>query len=127
MTKVDVVGAAVARLCAPLLMILGCSALLVWSAGSGIGLVAGICLALGSVLLALVFGVGAWRRAFPPALMRFALAIGLAIAVGGDTLAPRSWSAQLIEAGLFVLTVSGAILAFMGVFGRAPTLSDDAW
>lgn len=127
MIGTDAIAAQLARLCGPLLATLGASALLLAPARSGVGLVAGLCVALAAGLHALVFGVSASRRAFPSLLMRAALCVGLLAAVAGAVLAPAPWSPRLVEAGLFASTSGGAILALMALFGRAATLRDDAW
>lgn len=127
MSNVDAIAAALARLCGPLLVTLGVSMLLLSPAGGGVGLVAGLCLALGAGLHALVFGVSASRRAFPPVLMRAALCAGLTAAALGAEFVQSPWSARLVEAGLFAVTASGVILVFETLFGRAAALRDDAW
>lgn len=127
MTNVDAIAATLTRLCGPLLLTLGVSALLLSPAGSGVGLVAGLCLALAAAMHALAFGVSASRRAFPPMVLRVALCLGLLLVVAGVLPTPIPWAERLVEAGLFVQTSAGAILALMALFGRAAALRDDAW
>lgn len=123
----DVVLIAAVRLFAPPIVLLAAS-LFVWRvAGDGVGVLAGITLALLLVLHALVFGAEAARSAFPPLAARLALFFGVVAALAGAGLPGWRYAPQTIEAGLFLCTIGAAALAVAAIFGRAPTLRDADW
>lgn len=98
-----------------------------WPAGSGVGVVAGLLLALTIVLNALVFGVRSVLAAAPGAAWRLLLAIGLITVLPGAGFPNFGWSAQVIEGGAFATTVSAVSLATLALMGRAGALRDAAW
>jgi multicomponent Na+:H+ antiporter subunit B len=118
--------AAAARFYTPLVVLLALTLLVVRPAGTGVGLPTGFCLVLALIVHALVFGASAARAAAPAFLMRLLVALGLAAATIGAT-APRIlFARELIEAGLFVVTAAGGALVIAVLFGRAPTMRDQA-
>lgn len=118
--------ATAARFYAPLIVLFALSLLIVRPAGAGVGLVAGLGFVLVLMLHALVFGAGAARAAAHPFLMRTLLALGLALVVFGATVPRLIFGRELIEAGLFAVTAAGGALVGMALFGRAPTMRDQA-
>jgi multisubunit Na+/H+ antiporter MnhB subunit len=115
---------AAARLYAPLLVLFGCSLMAMWPAGAGSGFLAGIAFGLGGILNALVFGVDAAQRAFPPLALRFVLVLGaLGVASG---LALGRAAALVAEIGCFAITGAGVVLVMLSLFGRASTLREGA-
>lgn len=115
-----------ARLFLPIMVLLALS-LLATRAPEGIGFAAGLAFAAALVVHALAFGAHASRAAFPPVLLRLALAIGLVLAVIGGGAPRLAAAAQIVEAGLFLVTSASAALIVAVLFARAPTLSDAEW
>lgn len=116
-----------ARFYTPLVLLLALSFLATRPPGGGVGLIAGLCLALALALHVLVFGAAAARAAWPAPLARALLALGLIAAVAGTGLRGFAYALQLGEVGLFVVTAAGAALALKVLVGRAPTLRDEDW
>jgi|SRR5688572_18845683 multisubunit Na+/H+ antiporter MnhB subunit len=116
---------AAARLAAPLIVLLGLLTLAQREPGGGVGFVAGTAVAVGLVLHALVFGVGASRRAMPPVMARLLLGGGVIGAVVGAGLPGLTFAEALIEGAAFVATLGAAALIVQSVFGRVPTLRDE--
>lgn len=126
MRDANVVVAAAARFYAPLIVLFAFVLLITRPAGDGVGIVAGLGFVLALVVYALVFGVGAARTAGPPWLMRALAAGGLVTAVVGAS-APRIlFARELIEGGGFMLMAAGGALVIATLFGRAPTMRDQA-
>ena len=98
-----------------------------WPAGGGIGFVAGLAFALPVSLNALIFGVPAARAAAPPIVLRLLLAAGVAAAFVSVGLPGMRASAQVSEAGAFLVTGAGLSLALLAVMGRAASLRDASW
>lgn len=98
-----------------------------WPAGAGVGFVAGLAMMMPIALNALLFGVHAMVAAAPAAMLRATLALGLIAAFVGAGLSGAGWSAQLVEAGAFAATTSGATLILLAVMGRAGALREAAW
>jgi multisubunit Na+/H+ antiporter MnhB subunit len=122
-----IVAAAASRFGAPLITLFACLILAGGGAGSGVGFVAGLALGLVLVLHALVFGADAARAALAPALARLLLGLGVIAAVASAGLPGLRYAAQIMEAGVFIATAAGIALTIQVVFGRVPTLRDDAW
>jgi hypothetical protein len=97
------------------------------ASGAGVGFVAGLGLALALALHLLVFGASAARIAAPPAFVRVVLTFGVIAALGAAAAPQWAWSAQAMEAGLFVATASAASLCLSALAGRAPSLRDEDW
>lgn len=116
-----------ARFYLPLIMLLALSFLATRAAGGGVGLTAGLGVALALMLHALVFGASAARVAFPAPAARAALSLGFITALLGAGLKGASFASELTEAGLFAATVAGSSLALKVLIGRAPTLRDEDW
>jgi multisubunit Na+/H+ antiporter MnhB subunit len=115
----------VARFYTPLIVLFALSLLAVRAPAGGVGFVAGLAGALALVVHALVFGADAARKAVPPALARALLAVGLIAAAAGAG-APRwPFAPQVLEAGLFAVTVAAVSLVLAVLIGRAPTLRDE--
>ena len=98
-----------------------------WPAGAGVGFVAGLAMAMPIAFNALLFGVQSILAAMPGAIMRAALALGLAVAFLGAGLPGASWSGQLIEAGAFAATASASTLILLALMGRAGALREATW
>lgn len=122
----NIAARAASRFYVPLIALFALSLMAARAPGVGVGFVAGLALAVTLAVHVLIAGAGAARRAAPPALARALLCAGLAaVAVGAG--APRLIIApQLLEGGLFVVTVSAAALFLTVLIGRAPTLREDA-
>ncbi|MBY0562856.1 MAG: hypothetical protein K2P58_01620 [Hyphomonadaceae bacterium] len=118
--------AAAARFYAPL-MVLFAMALLFQRAPGGVGFAAGLVIGAGFALQAAVFGVAAARRALPPLLARWLLAIGIAFTVAGAAFPLLPYAPQLMEAGGFLVCAAATALIAIVFFGRVPTLSDAEW
>ena len=121
------VPVAAARLYLPLMALFGLSLFATRTAGSGVGLLAGIIFALALALHALVFGALAARKAFPPIAARCGLAGGLLAGLTSATAPSLAVAARLAELGLFLAMASGAVLTLTVLMGRAPTLHDEDW
>lgn len=118
--------AAASRFYTPLIALFALSLLVVPPPGSGVGLVAGLAFLLAPVLHALVFGASAARTAAAPLLLRAVAALGLVAAVLGWAAPRMMFARELVEAGLFAVTAAGGMLAIGVLFGRAPTMRDEA-
>jgi hypothetical protein len=118
--------AAAARFYTPLIVLFALTLLVVRPAGTGVGLIAGLALVLALMVHALVFGATAARAAAPAFLTRLLMALGLAAAMFGATVPRALFARELIEAGLFVVTSAGGALVITVLFGRAPTMRDQA-
>jgi hypothetical protein len=120
----QVVIGAIARLYTPIIALFALALLADRTAGGGVGFIAGMGFGLVIVLHALVFGAAAAGSAFPPALARLLLALGVFGVGAGAGLPGFEYATQAIEAGLFVATVSTLALIVQVMFGRVPTLRD---
>jgi len=116
-----------ARFYMPLMLLLALSFVATRPAGSGVGFVAGLCVTLVLVTHALVFGAATARAAFPPALARALLCLGLAGACVGAGAQDLRWSTAVLETSVFMVTAAGLALAFKALVGRAPTLREEEW
>jgi hypothetical protein len=121
----NIVLAAAARFYTPLIVLFALVLLITRPAGAGVGFIAGGAFVLAIIVHALVFGAGAARAAAPPWLMRALAASGLVAAVVGAS-GPVLFAPELIEGGLFVVTAAGGALVIAALFGRAPTMRDEA-
>jgi multisubunit Na+/H+ antiporter MnhB subunit len=119
--------AAAAQVFAPFLVLIAAAALVASAPGAGIGFVAGLIVALAAVLHALVFGAQAARRAAPPAMLRLALVFGVLAALAGLALQGNDLAHSISEAGLFLATAAGAMLAINTLIGRASALDETSW
>ncbi len=118
--------AAAARFYTPLIVLFALTLLVVRPAGVGVGLLAGFACVLALIVHALAFGASATRAAAPAFLMRLLIALGLGAAAFGAA-APRAlFARELVEAGLLVVTAAGGALVIAVLFGRAPTMRDQA-
>jgi hypothetical protein len=124
---VHLVLASALRFYAPLFVLFGFSLLAAWPVDSGVGLVAGLALALLLALHALVFGAEALRIAFPPFIARATVSVGVLTALLGAALPGWSAGGGCVEAGLFLVTVGASALVLIVLAGRAPTLRDEDW
>ncbi|MEQ1618807.1 MAG: MnhB domain-containing protein [Terricaulis sp.] len=94
------------------------------SPGDGVGMRAGLTLALAMAAHGLVFGVEAAKSALPAWAARWALAVGV-IAVSFAAMLPgHPIGGQVMEAGLFAMVAASAALVLTILIGRAPTLRD---
>jgi multisubunit Na+/H+ antiporter MnhB subunit len=125
MRSAHIVLAAAARFYTPLIVLFALTLLIVRPPGAGVGLLAGMVFMLALIAHALVFGAEAARAASPPLLTRLVVAIGLVTSVAGATMQVL-FARELVEAGLFVLTAGGGALIITVLFGRAPTMRDQA-
>jgi multicomponent Na+:H+ antiporter subunit B len=123
---VHIVLAAAARFYTPLIVLFALTLLVARPAGAGVGLLAGLAFVFALIVHALVFGGGAARDAAPPFLTRLLMAFGLAAATFGATVPRALFARELIEAGLLVVTAAGGALVIAVLFGRAPTMRDQA-
>jgi len=73
-----------------------------------------------------VFGAAAARATAPPLLMRLIVAFGLGAAAFGATAPHLLFARELIDAGVFAITAAGGALVLVVLFGRAPTMRDQA-
>jgi multisubunit Na+/H+ antiporter MnhB subunit len=122
-----VVLLAAARFYAPLIVLFALVLLMTRGGGAGVGFIAGLVFAVALAIHVLVFGVAAARTAFPPLAARLMLCGGL-IASALGAAAPRlMFAPQIVEAGLFAVTVAASALVLTVLAGRAPTLRDEAW
>lgn len=122
-----VVATAVARLYTPLALVFAFTIIAMRAPGAGVGFVAGLAFALALLLHALVFGAAAAKAAFPPLASRLVMALGLGVALSGAGAPRLPYAPQLIEAGLFAVTIAAASLMIAALFGRLPTLRDAEW
>jgi hypothetical protein len=118
--------AAAARFYTPLIVLLALTMLVVRPAGAGVGLLAGFCLVIALIVHALVFGASATRAATPFFVTRLLMALGLAAATVAATVPGAVFARELIETGLFAVTAAGGALVIAVLFGRAPTMRDQA-
>ena len=126
MNGAHIVLAAATRFYMPLIVLFAMTLLVVRPSGSGVGLLAGFAFVLAIIVHALVFGASAARAAAPPFLMRVLMALGVAAATFGATVPRALFAPELIEAGLFAVTSAGGALVITVLFGRAPTMRDQA-
>ena len=114
--------------------------------GPGGGFQAGVIMAASIILYALVFGLEATKKAFPPSWIRIAMTIGvllyggtgvLAWMLGGeflnysvlaaDSVDGQHYGILAIELGVLI-TVTSVMIAFFYAFGsRQPETSEDDW
>lgn len=114
--------------------------------GPGGGFQAGVIMAASIILYALVFGLEATKKAFPPSWIRIAMTIGvllyggtgvLAWMLGGeflnysvlaaDPVDGQHYGILAIELGVLI-TVTSVMIAFFYAFGsRQPETSEDDW
>lgn len=113
------------RLVTPLALLFGAAMLAARPPGDGVGLLAGLVVALVIVLHALVFGAGAARAAVSPLFARLMLAVGLGGTLIQAGVPGWSFSAQVGEAGAFIATVGVSSLITVALFGRAPGMRDE--
>lgn len=116
-----------ARFYMPLMLLLGLSFVAERPTGGGVGFIAALCITLVLVTHALVFGAATARAAFPPALARGLLCLGLIGACVGFGARGLPWAPAALEASVFVVTAAGLSFAFKALIGRAPTLRDEEW
>ena len=114
--------AAAARLYVPLIALFALSMFHDRAPGSAVGFVAGAAFGLSLILHALVFGAQSARQAFPTALGRLVLALGVIAWAAGAGLPRFEYAKLLIEGGLFAVTCAAGSLVIQAVFGRAATL-----
>jgi multisubunit Na+/H+ antiporter MnhB subunit len=122
-----VVLRAAAKLHTPLIVLFAFSLLAVRAPGDGVGFIAGLGFALALVLHVIVFGAAGARAAFPTPLARVFLALGVIAALFGAGAPNFQYARQIVEAGLFLATVSALALVIAVLAGRAPTLRDEDW
>ena len=115
------------RFYAPLLVLLTSSLAATQPVNSGVGFVAGAAFAMLLILHLLVFGVDAFRAAFPASLARLCAAGGVVLAFAAAALPGLPWAGQAMEAGLCVTTIGALALVLTVLAGRAPTLRDEDW
>lgn len=126
-TPSHIVLRASAKLFTPVMALFALSLLAMRAPGAGIGLLAGLALAMALVLHTIVFGAAATRAAIPGLFLRAGLALGLAASVAAAGLPGWPYAAHASEAGLFLVTSSAVGLALGALAGRAPTLRDEDW
>lgn len=116
--------------------------------GPGGGFQAGVILAVGVILYALIFGIDAARRAAPPWLVRTGCAAGVLLygGVGVATLvlgenfldydvlhpdiahkAGQHLGILLVELGVLITVTSVMIAIFYAFAGRSPDIPDEEW
>lgn len=114
--------------------------------GPGGGFQAGVILAVSVILYALIFGLAEAKRAFPPALIRIGMSLGVVLyggtgvmawMMGGeflnysvlahDAIHGQHWGILVIELGVLT-TVTSVMLAIFYAFGsRQPETDDRDW
>ncbi len=118
---VDAIVLASARFMIPAIALFALALLVRGAAGGGVGALAGLAFALLIAVHALVYGARAARTALPPAAARLLFAAGIVCVFTADLTAR---SAQVAEAGLFLICATGAALVLSVLIARAPTLRD---
>lgn len=126
-TGPHVVLRAATRFYIPLALLFALSLLLVRPPGGGVGFIAGMAFALALLLHVVLFGAAAARAAMPPPVSRALLALGLAAVLVGTGAPNLQFAGQMIEGGLFAITVGAASLIVGAIVGRVPTLRDEDW
>lgn len=121
-----IVLAAAVRFYAPLIVLFAAMLLALRPAGAGVGFIAGLGFILVVILHALLAGVDATRKAMPAWAMRLLVALGAAGCAVAAVSPGFMFAHQLMEAGLFVLAAAGGALVVIVLFGRAPTMREDA-
>jgi hypothetical protein len=116
---------AAVRFYTPLIILLALAILFSRAPGVGVGFMAGLTLALALTAHALVSGANAARRAFPPAIARTLLALGVIATAAGAGVPRLIIAPQLLEGGLFLVTAAASALVLAVLLGRAPTLRED--
>lgn len=116
-----------ARFYTPLIALFAFALLAIYAPGAGIGLMAGLAFALALVLHMIVFGAHALRQAAPPLASRLVLSLGLGASFASAAAPQWSWSAQIMEAGLFAVAAGASALLIAALSGRAPSLRDEEW
>ena len=143
----------VSKLLIPVIVLFGFYVQFHGDFGPGGGFQAGVILAVGVILYALIFGMDEARRAVPPTVARYGAAFGLllyagvgiaTLLMGGageavnyldyDALHPdqshhtgQHYGILLVELGV-LCTVSSVMLAIFYAFaGRIPDLPDEDW
>jgi len=114
--------------------------------GPGGGFQAGVILAVSIILYALIFGLDEAKRAFPPALIRIGMSLGVLLyggtgvvawmlggeflnysALAHDAIHGQHWGILAIELGVLT-TVTSVMLAIFYAFGsRQPDIEDGEW
>jgi hypothetical protein len=120
----QVVLTAALRWIVPIAIVFALTILRNFPANVGAGFVAGVVLALPLALCALVFGVLSVFRALPPTFLKLTVAIGAAVSVLGVAAPELQYAPQVAEAGVFVATGAGLLLALLVLMARAPALPD---
>lgn len=118
---------AAASFYAPLIALFAFVLLAVRAPGEGVGLLAGLALALVFALHVIVAGADGARAALSPALGRVLMMAGLVCAAGGAAAPGFAYAPHLVEAGLFVIVAAGAALVVTALAGRAQVLRDEDW
>lgn len=116
-----------ARWLTPLASLFALSLLANWPPGAGVGVVAGVAMAIPFALNALLFGVSDTLVATPVGALRISLALGVVLAFVSVGLPGLRWNGQLIEAGAFIATSAGLSLALLAVMGRVAALQEGSW
>ncbi|SDM06354.1 Na(+)/H(+) antiporter subunit B [Maricaulis salignorans] len=143
----------VSKLLIPIIVVFGFYVQFHGDFGPGGGFQAGVIVAVGVILYALIFGMEEARRAVPPAAVRYLMAAGVLLFAGVgvatllmngagepvnfldyDALHPdqshhtgQHYGILLIELGV-LFTVSSVMLAIFYAFaGRIPDLPDEDW
>ena len=118
---------AAARLHTPLIALFALSLFVARPAGTGVGFIAGLAFAMVLVLHVLVFGAAAARKAVPGPIARLALGLGLLATLVSAGAPALPYAAQILEGGLFLLTIGAAALILAVLVGRAPTMREEDW
>ncbi|HWA00130.1 MAG TPA: MnhB domain-containing protein [Caulobacterales bacterium] len=116
-----------ARLYLPLTLVFAFSLFAARPAGAGVGLLAGLAFAIALILHVVLFGAAATRAALPEPVLRVTLALGVGAALAGAGLPGAPYAAQIVEGGLFLISVATCAAFVIALAGRAASLREEAW
>jgi multicomponent Na+:H+ antiporter subunit B len=136
--RLDTILRVVSKLTIPFIFIFGLYVQLHGDFGPGGGFQAGIILAAGVILYAIIYGLSAAQRAVPKRLVEFLVPLGVLIYAGvgvwsivtganyldynllshGDAIHGQHWGIFLVEIGVLVTVASTMIAIFYAFAGR---------
>ena len=136
--RLDTILRVVSKLFIPFIFIFGLYVQLHGDFGPGGGFQAGVILAAGVILYAIIYGLNAAERAVPRALVEFLVPLGVLIFAGvglwgiasggnyleynklihGDAIHGQHWGVFLVEIGVLVTVASTMIAIFYAFAGR---------
>ncbi len=136
--RLDTILRVISKLFIPFIFIFGLYVQLHADYGPGGGFQAGVILAAGVILYAIIYGLAAAQRAVPMPLVEFLVPLGVLIFAGvgiwgiasngnyleynhllhGDTVHSQHWGVFLVEIGVLVTVASAMIAIFYAFAGR---------